>query len=605
MKQNWDEPLFEVKSTRELLLLRPTRFAIYIFACLFPIVMQVSMAYVLSNVLGLLQHSGAADWRRTIIWAAVFALGAPLLQLTSRYLRIGYMRDTLLDLRRLVFQRILSLSYQTFSRRSRDSYVSKLTNDINLFEKDFFLSLLNVIFAVGAATVSLILILLEDLVFGIIIAILAAALMLIARLFRQPLVNTREAIMQENELFSLKIGNFFSGLEIIRLNRVEEHFKEDTDAQSLQLEEAKYRGRFLQQLQELVLSKTSTLMTLVTVAYVGIMMAQGKMSLAIAALLLQLQGNIAWPLISLFDMRNRLIASNKIFQTLIESPGDETVLAEREAASANVEAAGAKILLNKQQAVIVEAERRSTLNLLSQDIILTDLTYKFADAQEPVLRQADLHLQGGGKYLLKGVSGSGKTTLLNLLSGAFRDYEGEITYGGISFRDIDEESFNEGTALILQDVYLFETTIRENICLFKKYSDIEVERAVQIAGLSGLTKQLQQGLDTELTENGHNLSGGERQRISIARAIIKGSRLLLADEITSAIDPNLGREIEQGILNLPMTVVAISHRYYDGVSDRYDGVIELKQGKLALYPSDYYFSGKRHWPEAGREVTNV
>jgi ATP-binding cassette subfamily C protein len=192
---------------------------------------------------------------------------------------------------------------------------------------------------------------------------------------------------------------------------------------------------------------------------------------------------------------------------------------------------------------------------------------------------------------LKGVSGAGKTTLLNLLSGAYRDYEGEITYGGVDLRDIDETAFNDGTALILQDVFLFETTIRENISLFKEYSDAEIERAVRLSGLQSLLDKLPDGLDTELSEDGQNLSGGERQRVSIARAIIKRSRLLLADEVTSALDPELGREIEQGILNLPMTVVAISHRYYPGVSEQYDGVIELRQGKLSLYPTEYYFDG--------------
>ncbi len=181
--------------------------------------------------------------------------------------------------------------------------------------------------------------------------------------------------------------------------------------------------------------------------------------------------------------------------------------------------------------------------------------------------------------------------MLNLLSGAFRDYEGDINYGGVSLRNIDETTINDGTAIILQDVFLFETTIRENICLFKKYTDAEIERAVRLSGLTSLLEKLPLGLETELSEDGLNLSGGERQRISIARAIIKRSLLLLADEVTSALDPDLGREIEQGILNLPMTVVAISHRYYAGISEQYDGVIELKQGKLALYPTEYYFNG--------------
>ena len=566
-----EDALLKIKTTRDLLMLRPLRFLVYIIACFFPVITQLLTAYALSSVLGLLQHSAAGDWRRALIWAVSFALGAPLLQVVSRFMRIGYMRDTLLDLRKLTFRKILALLYQDFNRKSRDSYVSKLTNDINLFEKDFFLSLLNVIFAAGSAIVSLCLILLQDWKLGLIIAAIALVLLLVSNFFRKPLLRSKEKIMEENEIFSLKMGNLFSGLEIIRLNNVEERFAHDAEDQFQDLEDAKNKGRLIERLQEIVLENISLLLSLATLAYVTVMMVQGQFTLATAMLLLQLAGNIAWPLIGLFGMRNRLIASNKVFQTLLSSGED----------AAEEEKSTAEIASNKAK----------DIDLLGGDIELRGLSYKFEDASEPVLRHADIILKGGGKYLLKGVSGAGKTTLLNLLSGAFRDYEGDINYGGVPLRNIDETTINDGTAIILQDVFLFETTIRENICLFKEYTDEEIERAVRLSGLTSLLEKLPLGLETELSEDGLNLSGGERQRISIARAIIKRSRLLLADEVTSALDPDLGREIEQGILNLPMTVVAISHRYYAGISEQYDGVIELKQGKLALYPTEYYFNG--------------
>lgn len=569
LKPNGDA-LLKVKSTRDLLMLRPLRFIVYIIACFFPIITQVLTAYALSSVLGLLQHSAADDWRQAIIWAVSFALGAPLLQVLSRFMRIGYMRDTLLDLRKLTFHKILTLPYQEFNRKSRDSYVSKLTNDINLFEKDFFLSLLNVIFAGGSAIVSLFLILMKDRILGLIIAAIAIVLLLVSHFFRKPLVRSKERILEENEIFSLKMGNLFSGLEIIRLNNVEERFAHDAQGQFEHLEAAKNKGRIIERLQEKVLENISTLLSLGTLAYVIVMMVRGQFNLAMAMMLIQLSGNVAWPLISLFGMRNRLVASNKIFQNLLGS--EEDVGEDEESTVATVR------------------DKVRDLDLLGRDIELKALSYQFEDASEPVLRQADIILKGGGKYLLKGMSGAGKTTLLNLISGAFSDYKGEINYGGVALRDIDEKTFNDGTALILQDVFLFETTIRENICLFKDYSDEEIDRAVRLSGLTSLLDKLPRGLETELSEDGLNLSGGERQRVSIARAIIKRSRLLLADEVTSALDPNLGREIEQGILNLPMTVVAISHRYYAGISEQYDGVIELKQGKLALYPTEYYFS---------------
>lgn len=92
-----------------------------------------------------------------------------------------------------------------------------------------------------------------------------------------------------------------------------------------------------------------------------------------------------------------------------------------------------------------------------------------------------------------------------------------------------------------------------------------------------------------LQENGKNLSGGQRQRISIARSILKKSDILFADEATSSLNEQLGRDIEETILALDSTVVSISHRYYEGITDRYDYVLEIKNGILHEYPSAVYF----------------
>lgn len=90
-------------------------------------------------------------------------------------------------------------------------------------------------------------------------------------------------------------------------------------------------------------------------------------------------------------------------------------------------------------------------------------------------------------------------------------------------------------------------------------------------------------------ENGKNLSGGERQRISIGRAIVKDSEILFVDEGTSSLDEELGRRVEDTILSIDSTVIAISHRYYEGISEKYDYVLEIKDGKIKQYNAEDYF----------------
>ena len=107
--------------------------------------------------------------------------------------------------------------------------------------------------------------------------------------------------------------------------------------------------------------------------------------------------------------------------------------------------------------------------------------------------------------------------------------------------------------------------------------------------MDSLLEKKENGINEMLLENGKNLSGGERQRISIARAIVKDSEILFVDEGTSSLDEELGRLVEDTILSLDTTVIAISHRYYRGISERYDYVLEIKDKRIDVYEADKYF----------------
>ena len=139
------------------------------------------------------------------------------------------------------------------------------------------------------------------------------------------------------------------------------------------------------------------------------------------------------------------------------------------------------------------------------------------------------------------------------------------------------------------NVFLFEDSILNNIALFKPFSEKKVLNAAKKAGLEGLLSNKEDGLNEILMENGKNLSGGERQRISIARAIVKDSEILFADEATSSLDQDLGMKVEDTILSIEGTVIAISHRYYEEITERYDYVLEIIDGQINQYRSNDYF----------------
>ena len=214
----------------------------------------------------------------------------------------------------------------------------------------------------------------------------------------------------------------------------------------------------------------------------------------------------------------------------------------------------------------------------------------FTFEKKPVFHDASFTIEKGRKYLIKGVSGAGKTTLMNLLAMIYDDYEGSIVVDGVNYREVSEKSFHQKVAFIYQDVFLFEDTIKNNITLYRDIPSEQVNYAVKVCGLDAILEEKKEGLEERLTENGKNLSGGQRQRISIARAIAKNAEILFVDEGTSSLNEELGREIEKVFLELDNTVIAISHRYYEGVTENYDYVLEVKNGEIHQFPARDYFN---------------
>lgn len=218
---------------------------------------------------------------------------------------------------------------------------------------------------------------------------------------------------------------------------------------------------------------------------------------------------------------------------------------------------------------------------------------KFGYEGKPILKGANFSLRKGKKYLIKGASGSGKSTLLKLLAMIYEEYQGEIIVDGKNYKAISDTSFNDQVAFVYQDVFLFEDTIANNISLYKTLPEEVILDAARRAGLEDFLQEQPEGINTMLLENGKNLSGGQRQRISIARAIAKNARILFVDEGTSALNEEMGKQIEEELLHLDCTVVAISHRYYEGVSEQYDYVLELKHGLIHTYGGNAYFEEVR------------
>ncbi|GAB4391319.1 MAG: ABC transporter ATP-binding protein [Kiloniellaceae bacterium] len=187
----------------------------------------------------------------------------------------------------------------------------------------------------------------------------------------------------------------------------------------------------------------------------------------------------------------------------------------------------------------------------------------FAHTTDNVLESVSLDIPARGLTVITGTSGSGKTTLTDLLLGLYQPKEGRILIDGTPLSEIDLEAWRGMVGYVPQDLILFHDTVLANVTLGDpRVDEAEAQRALEAAGAWDFVSALPEGLQSIVGEKGAKLSGGQRQRIALARALAGRPRLLILDEVTSALDPRTERDICRNIdaLSDEMTILAITHR---------------------------------------------
>jgi subfamily B ATP-binding cassette protein MsbA len=206
-----------------------------------------------------------------------------------------------------------------------------------------------------------------------------------------------------------------------------------------------------------------------------------------------------------------------------------------------------------------------------------DVTFAYGDSV--VVRNFSLTIKKGEKIGLVGLSGSGKSTLLSLLLRLHVVTEGQILVDGVDIREWDVACLRKLFALVSQDVFLFNDSVRENLTTGEVRSEAELQHALDVSYASEFVAQLGQGLETPLGDRGLRLSGGQGQRLTIARAFLTNRDVMLFDEATSALD-NESEKIVQAALERVAghkTVIAVAHRLSTLMN--YDRIVVMKEGR--------------------------
>lgn len=212
------------------------------------------------------------------------------------------------------------------------------------------------------------------------------------------------------------------------------------------------------------------------------------------------------------------------------------------------------------------------------EIVVRDVTFSYGEGE--VLKNFSLSVKKGQKIALVGLSGSGKSTLINLLLGLYPIDKGSITVDGRKLSEIELKSLRKLFGLVSQDVFLFHDTIRSNLTIGGLFTEEQIKKALEVSYASEFVDKLPNGLETVIGDRGAKLSGGQQQRLTIARAFLQNTDILLFDEATSALDNESEKVVQRALEAIAgnKTVIAVAHRL-STVQD-YDRIFVLKDGRL-------------------------
>lgn len=468
-----------------------------------------------------------------------------------RYLSFPYyIRRAMCQYKEFALQKLLGKSISSFRDESTATYLSALSNDATSIETDYleqqFDLLTKILTFVGALALMLWYSpLLTLIAFAITLLPLAASI-----LTGNKLAPVEKKVSTANAKFTAALNECLSGFSVIKSFQAEKEIFNFFLRSNRELEDEKFSKRRLKTLVGMIGALAGIF------AQLGVFIAGTWLVLSTHAL----TGGTVILFVNLM---------NFVIDPIATLPG---LLASRRAA---------KGLMGKLAEALEKnptAEGHRDINELKEGLRLDDLSFAYEEGKD-VLHHLSARFEAGKAYAVVGGSGSGKSTLLHLLMAGNTGYQGQIFFDDTELRDLSTSSLYHLISTIQQNVFVFNASIRDNVTMFRDFPQAELDRAIHSAHLDELIER--RGEDSLCGENGSALSGGEKQRISIARSLLKQTRLLLADEATSSLDAQTAHQVTSDILDLQgITRIIVTHTLEEALMKRYDGILVLKDGRI-------------------------
>ena len=524
-------------------------YAFMIFNMLVPLI-NIAFAYSIKGIIdsGLSQNRKALTEAVLVGVAVIFAYAG--LNFISLRLRNKLVREIMSRYKNKVFQSILDKDYREFSKDKSGKYISILTENMKKIEQDYLYQYFNISKNFSLMIFSLIAMFIGNWFLTLLVIIASIIPMIISGVIGQKLASLQNSAIIADQKYLAKIKDTLAGFLVIKSFNVKEAIRQDYNYESEKLDGVYFmKGKF--DVFASVISQLSGMIVFL-VAFGGGMylVFDGHTTIGSVTAIVQLVNFVVMPL-------------NEIGMGMSKFREGQVTLNSFEVKD------------------VIELQTDKRKEYFDDVISFSNVDFSYPNAEEKIFNNLSLDIQKGEKIAIVGMSGSGKSTLLNLLLRFHDVTSGNISIDNQDLQDISSESLYNLITVVQQDVYIFDDTLSANITLNQPFSKDDIKQAVQQSGLENYILENELGLQTLCGENGANLSGGQKQRLSIARALIRKTPILLMDEATSSLDNQVTTEIENSILKIrDLTTLVVTHKLNETLLKKYDRILFMKDGVI-------------------------
>ena len=507
-----------------------------------------------------LRGTGSIDFGyigKILLILLVMYLVSAAFSFCQSWIMSGLSQKMCYDFRRQISEKINRLPLAYFEKRTVGEVLSRITNDVDTLGQSLNQSITQLITSITTMIGVLIMMLTISptmTLIAILILPVSMALVLLVVRFSQKYFRAQQKVLGS---VNGQVEEVYSGHNVVKAFNREDAVLNDFDEANNRLFESAWKSQFLSGLMQPIMTFVGNLGYVAVAVSGSIFAARGIITIGDIQAFIQYVRNFTQPIQQLAQVSNMLqsmaAASERVFEFLGEPEEEQNA----------------------------DPARRADPACIDGQVTFDHVKFGYTP-EKTVIRDFSCDVKPGQKVAIVGPTGAGKTTMVKLLMRFYDVNSGAITLDGHNVKDFDRSALREGFGMVLQDTWLFQGTIMENIRYGRlDATDEEVIAAAKAAHCHEFIEKLPNGYQTVIGENGSTLSGGECQRLSIAHALLKNAPVILLDEATASLDVDNETEIQETITHLVKgkTVLIIAHRMR--TVENADKIVVLSGGVVA------------------------